>query len=301
MIISASYKTDIPAFFGGWLIERLNAGWAEVANPVSGKPFRVDLTPEAVDGFIFWTRHPGPLMTRLDEQPLLSDRPAIWQVTLTGYPKQLEQRTPPPATVIVQMRQLRASFGPRAVVWRYDPILIADQLGAAWHRQNFAALAAALEGLSDEVTVSFMQPYAKTRRHLAPLVAGGELNWRDPEPEEKQALLRDLQAIAARHGMRLTLCTQPELAAATGIASAACIDAVRLGDVAGTPLTARQKGNRPGCMCAEARDIGAYDTCPHGCLYCYAVSDHQRARRNRSAHDEKAVMLGSEKRLMPSD
>ena len=93
--------------------------------------------------------------------------------------------------------------------------------------------------------------------------------------------------------MALTLCTQPALAALVpGIAAPArCIDAGRLGDVAGRPVAAPVKGNRPGCLCAESRDIGAYDSCPHGCVYCYAVRRPEAAKRNHRRHDPGAEML----------
>ncbi len=97
-----------------------------------------------------------------------------------------------------------------------------------------------------------------------------------------------LAEIAAGHRMRLTVCAQEEIAGRP----ARCIDGIRLSDVAGRQITARQKGNRPGCLCAESRDIGAYDTCPHGCVYCYAVSDPERARRRHRAHDATGERLG---------
>ena len=190
------------------------------------------------------------------------------------------------------MRRLRQRFGPRAVVWRYDPVVLAEPLlDAGWHTGNFRALARHMAGLTDEVVVSFMQPYAKTRRHLAPLAASGNLVWRDPALSEQAALVRELSGIAHRHGLRLTLCTQPALAETAGLPAAACIDAARLSDVAGHAIPHRIKGNRPGCLCAESRDIGGYDTCPHGCLYCYAVGDHAAARRYRRRHDPTAQSL----------
>ena len=97
--------------------------------------------------------------------------------------------------------------------------------------------------------------------------------------------------LAAGHGMALTLCTQPGMIV-EGTAASRCIDAERLSDVAGHPIRSRTKGNRPGCLCAESRDIGAYDTCPHGCVYCYAVRHGDVARRAYKGHDPAAAALG---------
>ncbi len=93
--------------------------------------------------------------------------------------------------------------------------------------------------------------------------------------------------------MNLTLCTEPELDTAVARAAPArCVDVARLSRIAGRAIKVGEKGNRPGCLCAESRDIGAYDTCAHGCLYCYAVGDHRKARTNLAAHDALAERLG---------
>jgi len=168
-------------------------------------------------------------------------------------------------------------------VWRYDPILLTPETETGWHRANFTRLADALAGTTDEVVVSFAQIYAKSARNLAK--AG--IAWRVPEPTEQAALIADLCAIAAERAITLTLCTQPELAAAP---AARCIDAARLADIAGRPVAAATKGNRPGCLCAESRDIGAYDSCVHGCRYCYAVADHEAVQRRLRATRQPAAV-----------
>jgi hypothetical protein len=289
MIISASYKTDIPAFYGDWLMARLDAGYCHVVNPYGRQVHRVDLRPEAVDGFVFWTRNLGPFMGHLAE---LRRRglPFFVQYTLTGYPRALEAATVPAERAAAQIRAAAADYGPRAAVWRYDPILLTSLTPPDWHRANVARLADALAGAVDEVVVSFAQIYRKTARNLAAAARCDGFDWRDPEPEEKLALLADLAALAAARGMRLTLCTQPDLVT-DGIGGARCIDAERLSAVAGRPVAARQKGNRPGCLCAESRDIGDYDSCTHGCVYCYAVASRGAAQRRRRAHDPAGERL----------
>jgi len=109
--------------------------------------------------------------------------------------------------------------------------------------------------------------------------------------EVLEDLLDRLAAVALDQGMAPTLCSQPELLG-PGLGEARCIDAERLADVAQRPIAARESGNRPGCRCALSRDIGAYDTCPHGCVYCYAVADRDRAVANFREHDPEAEMLG---------
>ncbi len=301
MIISASYRTDIPAFYGDWFLRRVAAGSALFRNPFGGVMVEVSLRSEHVDGIVFWTRNFGPLM---DHFAPIQNRnwPFIIQYTLTGYPRILESSVIDEETATAQVRALAGKFGKRVAVWRYDPIVITDYTDEQWHRQTFGRLARCLQGCVDEVVVSFVEPYQKTRRNLNRMMAATGVVWRQLPDDEKLALLRDLAPIAVENGMTLTLCAQPGLVKAqrTGtdsteryISPARCIDVYRLSDVAGRPITAKQKGNRPGCLCAQSRDIGVYDTCPHGCVYCYAVQDRKRAKVAFSRHDPSSPMLAS--------
>ena len=288
MIVSASYRTDIPAFYADWLLRRLRAGYCRVANPYGGGAHDVSLAPDAVDGFVLWTRNMAPLMPDLDAVRRVA--PFIVQFTLTGYPRALEASVINADEAVEQLRELRRRFGARVAVWRYDPVVFTAEWDAAAHEAQFAVLARRLKGSVDEVVVSVMHPYQKTRRNLDRAARRHGFLWRDPPAEEKRHLLHSLAAIAQEEGLAPTLCSQPELLG-PGLGEARCIDAARLADVAQHPIAAPTGGNRPGCRCALSRDIGAYDTCPHGCVYCYAVADRDRAVANFRKHDPDAAML----------
>ena len=290
MIVSASYRTDIPAFYARWFMARLRAGRCRVRSPYGGGSYEVALAPGLVDGFVFWTRNIRPLLPDLDEVRRVA--PFTVQFTLTGYDRALESSVIAAAEAVAQLAELRRRFGPRVAVWRYDPIVFTSTLDAARHAAGFAALARALEGIVDEVVLSVMHPYKKTRRNLDRAARRHGFAWNDPPVAEKQALLRRLAAIARAHALHPTLCSQPELIGpGPALAEARCIDAARLSDVAGRPIAAPESGNRAGCRCAMSRDIGAYDTCPHGCVYCYAVSARARAVANLRQHDPAAEQL----------
>ncbi|HVC54504.1 MAG TPA: DUF1848 family protein, partial [Stellaceae bacterium] len=139
MIVSASYRTDIPAFYASWLLRRLEAGWCRVANPYGGAAYEVSLRPEAVDGFVLWTRNLRPLLPALDAVRQVA--PFTVQFTVTGYPRALESSVIAAEEAIAQLSELRRRFGPRAAVWRYDPVVFTEGLDAAAHRAGFAALA----------------------------------------------------------------------------------------------------------------------------------------------------------------
>lgn len=288
MIVSASYRTDIPAFYGEWLRARLRAGFAMVTNPYGGPPSRVDLRPQAVDGIVLWTRNLAPLLPHLDEVRAVA--PFVVQYTVLGYPAALDRSVVAPQRSVEVLHRLSADHGPRVGVWRYDPIVFSSLTPPSWHLETFGRLSEALRDAVDEVVVSFAQIYRKTRRNLDRVTAEACFTWNNPEDAEKKALLSALAPLAAANGQRLTLCAQPALRV-PGVEDAACIDATRLADVGGAPLKAPAKPHRKTCRCAQSRDIGAYDTCPHGCAYCYAVQSRQRAKALYAAHDPAAERM----------
>lgn len=293
VIVSASYRTDIPAFYGRWFARRLQAGFCRVSNPYGGAPSIVRLDRASVDGFVFWTRNLGPFRPVL-ETVAQRDTPFIVQYTITGYPRALETAVTAPESAIGHIRDLARDFGPGRAVWRYDPVIDTDLTPPAWHEENFARLAGALAGAVDEVVVSFAHVYKKTKANTDAAARRHGFAWRDPAEDEKRAAIARLARIAARHGMTLSVCAQPHLL--TGLpadlaAAARCVDTARLSAIGSQTIAAREKGNRPGCACAESRDIGAYDSCPHGCVYCYAVRRRDRAREAHKAHDPAGEFL----------
>lgn len=297
-IISASYKTDIPAFYGDWFRARRMAGSCEVRNPWNGKTFRVSLRDADCSGFVFWTRNAAPFRAEL----ALTARthPFMVQYTITGYPRSLEKSVVAADAGIAEIRAISGRYGGKSVVWRYDPVVITDATPAAWHLENFARIAGALAGSVDEVVVSFAQVYRKTRRNLDRAARATGNAWVDPDDGAKRDLLARLDTIARQSGLTLTLCAQPALAG--GLAAAQCIDATRLDAMARAmghaPVTgqipASHRAARPGCLCAHSRDIGSYETCPHGCVYCYAVDSPDKARLAHKSHDRDAAILGIE-------
>ena len=293
MIISASYRTDIPAFYGEWFRARLRAGYVRVRNPYGGRPAFIPLDPGHVDGFVFWTRNPAPFMDSLREIQEMG-KPFIIQFTLTGALRTLDRFVPDADRMISVFCRLAEEFGPAAVVWRYDPVVWTSEMPSSFHRTNFARLADKLAGFADEVVFSFVHPYAKTKRNMNITSAQAGITWRDPQDSEKRELLTLLATDAESAGFQPTLCAQPHLLAPP-LMPARCIDAARLSRVAATfgalSVEMRERGNRPGCLCHESRDIGAYETCPHGCVYCYAVTDTRRAVRNYRQHNVEAQSL----------
>ena len=291
MIVSASYKTDIPAFYGEWFRNRFQAGYCMAVNPVSKKPFRVDLSRRAVDGFVFWTKNCHPFLSNLKEVAD-SGAPFVVQYTINGYPRIVEHSVVDCSRSINDVRLISSEYGTRVVVWRYDPVLFTDRTGFDFHVENFANLASQLEGATDEVVISFAQIYRKTRRNLDAAASRLGFSWSDPSDTLKRDLTAELGSISHQHGMRLAVCSQRAYAVC-GAEEARCIDIARLTSVGGRPIRAPQRGNRPECGCFLSRDIGEYDTCPHGCEYCYAVNNRSLALHRYQNHDPDSPFLFS--------
>ncbi|MBI3470309.1 MAG: DUF1848 family protein, partial [Candidatus Solibacter usitatus] len=122
MIISASYKTDIPTFYGEWLMGRIRAGYCKSVNPYGRQIYRISLAPEDVDGFVFWTKNAGPFLPHLPE---IRRRgyPFVVQYSINGYPRTLEFSVVDAAKSIEHMKALSGEYGPRVPVWRYDTVV----------------------------------------------------------------------------------------------------------------------------------------------------------------------------------
>ncbi len=173
MIISASRRTDIPAFYTPWLMNRIAAGYCTVPNPFNrNQVTRVSLLPEEVAAIVFWTRNPRPLLARLDELDARGFR-YYFQYTILDYPRALEPKTPPVDAAVRTFRALADRLGPARVIWRYDPIVLSLATDADFHRQRFAAIARQLRGSTQRVVVSVMDHYKKIAGRLQALAAQG--------------------------------------------------------------------------------------------------------------------------------
>ena len=305
MIISASYKTDIPTFYGEWFMNRLREGYCKMVNPYGRQVYTVSLAPESVDGFVFWTKNIGPFLKYL---PHIDERgyAFIVQHTINGYPRELESRVINYSQTIEHMKKLSGEYGPQVAVWRYDPIVISSLTPLDWHRRKFEGLALALEGTTDEVVVSFAQIYKKTKRNMDLAARDFHFDWDSHESmsfEEVRQLVAELAQIAQAHDMRLKICSQKALLVPGIVDEARCVDADRLEAVTQKPIQgkSRQKGNRKECGCYASKDIGEYDTCPHGCVYCYAVQNRNLAVQRYKAHNPESPFLFPPKDDVPSE
>ncbi|HPF86658.1 MAG TPA: DUF1848 domain-containing protein [Candidatus Limiplasma sp.] len=285
MIISASRRTDIPALYADWLINRIHAGFACVRNPMNPRQIsRVKLTPDVVDGFVFWSKNPAPMRNRLDA---LRDYAYYFQYTLTPYGRELEPHVPDTQDALRTFQALADAIGPQRVIWRYDPIVVNPMYPAAFHLRRFEAMAKRLEGYTNKVIISFLElDYRNARRNAQVLQA-------EPLPaDRRRSIAAPLAAIARGCGMEMNACAEPLDLRECGVTPAHCVDARLMETLLGTRLEIPKDANqRPACGCDASVDIGMYNTCGHGCRYCYANYNAGEIANNRQKHDPMSPLL----------
>jgi len=295
MIISASRRTDIPSHYADWFMGRVRAGFVEVRNPRNAKQARrVSLLTDDVDGIVFWTKNPAPMLPHLAE---LSAYAHYFQVTLTPYGPDVEPGYPEKeAQVVPAMLALSDRIGPERVVWRYDPILLSGAYTKEFHFDAFERLARRLSGRVARCTLSFLDMYRNTARSAA------ELGLRPIETADMMEMAERLSQVARGFGISLAACAEVEDFSRFGIARARCVDPGILEAASGRAVKFRRDRNqRPACGCAESVDIGAYNTCPGGCKYCYANYSPALLRENLARHSpDSSLISGAPEGASPS-
>lgn len=285
MIISASRRTDIPTYYSEWFYNRIKEGYVYVRNPMNTHQIsKIMLSPDVVDGIVFWTKNPLPMMERLDE---LSDYTYYFQFTLNAYGKDMEPNVPSKNHLIIPaFQELSRRIGKDKVIWRYDPILLNEKYTQQYHLKYFEVLTDKLSRYTEKCTVSFLDFYKNTQRNTA------SLNIIKPSLYQKEELMQQFAKIAKKAGIYMDTCAEDIDLSKFGIKHAHCIDKQRFERLGDYPLNIeKDKNQRPACGCAESIDIGAYHTCQNGCLYCYANFSKKTVEKNAGAHDPKSPLL----------
>lgn len=295
-IISASRRTDIPAFYAQWFMERVRRGFFHRVNPFNPRQVRrVSLKPEDVDTIVFWTKNPGPLLPSLAE---LDDRgfSYYFQFTLNPYGHPFEPNLPPLGERIETFRTLGAMIGPGRVVWRYDPLILSSLTPPEYHRELFGRTATELRGSTGRIMFSFLDFYGKAKSRLSAIERDRGIVFHDIRGEEfrngRWELLKEMRACAAENGMELYSCAEEEELEGIGIRHGHCIDAGLVRELSGSsaPLS-RDRHQRRECGCAVSVDVGMYNSCPFRCAYCYANASPKVIAANLKKHAPKGSAL----------
>lgn len=294
MILSASRRTDIPCYYAEWFMNRIRAGTVLTRNPMNHTQLsRIPLSPAIVDGIVFWTKDPKNMLPYLDELDRLGYS-YYFQFTLTPYDRSIEKNLRPKTEIEDTFIDLSNRVGRKRIVWRYDPIILNDTLTVDYHKEQFSRLCEKLAGggsrapYTDTVIVSFVDLYKKlsaSQKQEAPLI-------RPITDEEIAELAGFIGKTAREHGLRAAACCERADLTKYGIERSSCIDKTRIEAICGESLElSGDKNQRPGCGCCESIDIGAYNSCPNGCVYCYANDNPTTTEHRYASHNPNSELL----------
>lgn len=283
MILNTGSRTDIPAFFSEWFFNRIREGYVLVRNPYyPRKVTKYLLDPDIVDCINFCTKNPEPMLPKIHE---LDGFGQFWYVTITPYGKEIEPNVPPAKQVIDSFQTLSDHVGLSRIGWRYDPIFLTEKYSLEHHIASFEKMAAELAGYTDVCVISFLDLYEKTRRNFP---AG-----KDVEQKDRLALGKAFCEIGREYGITIKSCAEGVELAPFGVDCSGCLTREVLERAVGQKLRhdSGSTSTRSSCSCLLNCDIGAYNTCGHGCVYCYANYDQKTVQNNRSLHDPSSPFL----------
>lgn len=257
-----------------------------VRNPINiHRVSKISLKRDDVDCIVLWTKNPEKMMTKLH---LIDEYMYYFQFTLNPYDIKIETNVPEKSHIIDIFKKLSDKIGPKRVIWRYDPIIISSNINIEYHIKHFEALSSKLHSYTSKCVISFLDFYTKVERNLKNLRAHA-IN-----EQEKRNIAYKLSEIAKAYSLKLETCAEDIDLSYCGIGHSKCIDPDMIEDLLGVKLKIKKDRNqRKSCGCVESIDIGTYDTCLHGCLYCYANCSKSAVKKNIDNYDVNSPLLCS--------
>lgn len=269
MIINASGRTDIVAYYMDWFVNRWNEGYFDVRNPFNPKLVSRIFVSD-VDMIVFCTKNPLPLLDTIH----VFSVPIQLQVTITGYFKDMEPQVPDKGEIIACVQKLSSYLGKENVCVRYDPILLNSKYNVDYHVRAFNKLCAMLKGYVSKMIVSFVDDYKNVRNN--------HLDYHEPSNEEYLKLKEAFE----KNDMKIVSCMENKY---------------HIGDEKDCCISIKYAFERMGklfkewkardCHCVNMVDVGAYNSCLHGCKYCYANFDSKQIVSNYKMHDVNSSLL----------
>lgn len=288
MIISASRRTDIPTYYSDWFFNRIKEGYVYVRNPMNIHQIsKISLSPQVVDGIVFWTKNPIPMIDRIDE---IHDYSYYFQFTLNSYGNEIETNVPNKNDIIIPaFKKLSNKIGAHKVLWRYDPVFITDKYSIDYHITYFNEIAKRLSGYTEKCIISFLDLYKNTKNNLK------TLNLIPLEQKLMYELAERIFEIADSNNIIVESCAEKVSLEQFGIQHGHCIDCALFERITGQKIKIdKDKNQRDECGCVASIDIGAYNTCKNGCKYCYANYSRRIVEKNFNMHNSKSPLLFGE-------
>lgn len=282
MIINTGSRTDIPAFYSEWFINRIKEGYVMTRNPYyPSQVLKYSLDPELVDCLVFCTKNPKPMLKYLKE---LDKYNQFWFITITPYGKDIEPNVIDKYEIIEAVKQLSKHLGNNCVALRYDPIFISDKYNIEYHLKAFNKIVYELKDYISEVVVSFIDLYQKTKKNFPEV--------KEVSIENQKLLIKEFKSICDNYQLELRACLESDELKEFGIKTNACMDKEVIERAINKQLILKQNiKTRQGCNCLLGNDIGEYNTCGHLCKYCYANYNEEIVKENMKKHDKNSPLL----------
>ncbi len=284
MIIQTGMRTDIPAFYSEWFVNRIQEGFVCTRNPYyPNQVTKYSLSPDVVDIIGFCTKNPAPMLDRIE---VLSQYGQYWFVTITPYGREIEPNVPSKKMVMGDFIRLSKIVGADSLGWRYDPIFLTEAYSINRHIHDFEEIAKRLHGYTHSCVISFIDLYEKTKRSF-PQAS-------EVKKADRITLGKTLIEIAKKCDMTVRPCCEGDELASYGADCSGCLTQSILEQAIHCRLNipkSKIKSQRSQCTCIFGRDIGQYNTCGHLCKYCYANADRGLVMRNIKLHDPKSPFL----------
>ena len=285
MILSVSRRTDIPNYYSEWFFNRLKDEFLYVRNPMNFHQIsEIKISPDVVECIVFWTKNPLPMMERLDE---LEAYNYYFQFTLTGYGNDVERNLPNKKTSVIPIfQELSNRIGKEKVVWRYDPIFFSNRYNVQYHLKAFRSIAEALSGYTEKCVISFLDIYPKNKKNMDNLLSY------DLSDSELRKFAKELSNIAKENHIKIGSCAEKIDLDEYGIIHNSCIDKELIEKIIGCKLKInKDKNQRIECGCVESVEVGTYNTCKNGCVYCYANYSAKSVESNFQKYDPLSPLL----------
>ncbi len=281
MILNTGTRTDIPAFFHKWFLNRIEEGFVCSRNPYNNEIYKYDINPKVVDCICFCSKNPRPLVKHLDK---ISDYNQFWFITLNPYGKDIEVNVPNYKKVIKTFQDVSSTLKKDAIAWRYDPIFITEKYDLDFHIEKFEEIASQLADYTSDCTISFIDLYKKVLRNFPEA--------REVTTDEQLIIGENFAKIAYEYNIKMKTCVEGTLLDQFGFDSSGCMTKQVLEKAIGNNLKIPHgKYKNRQCNCLMGRDIGAYNTCMHGCKYCYANSNMKLVKKNQKLHNPDSPLL----------
>ncbi len=282
MILQTGMRTDIPAFYSQWFINRIKAGYVLVRNPYNPSSVtRYEINPDVVDLIAFCTKNPAPMLKYMD---VLKPYGQYWFVTITPYGKEIEPNVPDKRQVLENFKTLSKFVGVDSIGWRYDPIFINDKYSIDFHIETFEQMARELSGYTKTCIISFIDLYKKVIKNFPQACM--------VEKEKRLKIGKAFAEIGRQYDITIKACAEGDELAPYGVDCSGCLTQEVYETVLHTKLDMPKiKGQRNECACFFGNDIGAYDTCRHFCKYCYANTDYKAVLSNSKLHNPDSPFL----------